>query len=73
MTASLMPGLPILIGALFVPLLRGHLQKVFLLLLPIIGLAQLTGLDHGSLIQLSLFEYELNPVRIDRLSLVWGC
>ena len=72
MTASLMPGLPILIGALFVPLLRGHLQKVFLLLLPIIGLAQLTGLDHGSLIQLSLFEYELNPVRIDRLSLVWG-
>ena len=72
MTASLMPGLPILIGALFVPLLRGHLQKGFLLLLPIIGLAQLMVLDHGSLIQLSLFEYELNPVRIDRLSLVWG-
>jgi multicomponent Na+:H+ antiporter subunit D len=72
MTASLMPGLPILIGALFVPLLRGHLQKVFLLLLPIIGMVQLMGLEHGPIVQISLFEYELTPVRIDRLSLVWG-
>jgi multicomponent Na+:H+ antiporter subunit D len=72
MTASLMPGLPILLGALFVPLLRGHLQKAFLLLLPVIGLAQLVGLEQGSLVQLSLFDYDLNPVRIDRLSLVWG-
>ena len=72
MTTSLMPGLPILIGALFVPLLRGHLQKVFLLLLPIIGMVQLMGLEHGPIVQISLFEYELTPVRIDRLSLVWG-
>lgn len=72
MTASLMPGVPILIGALLVPLLRGHLQKAFLLLLPVIGFAQLIGLEHGALVSVSLFDYELNPVRVDRLSLVWG-
>lgn len=72
MTASLMPGLPVLLGALLVPLLRGHLQKAFMLLLPIVGFAHLLSLDHGLLVSITLFDYELTPVRVDRLSLVWG-
>ena len=67
-----MPGIPIILGALLIPLLRGNLQRAWMLLLPIVGFAQLVGLDHGPLVQLSLFDYDLNPVRVDKLSLVFG-
>lgn len=67
-----MPGLPIILGALLIPLLRGNLQRAWMLLLPIVGFAQLVGLGHGPLVQLSLFDYDLNPVRVDKLSLVFG-
>ena len=72
MSASLMPGVPILLGALLVALLRGHLQKAVMLLLPVVGFAQLVGLEHGPVVQLSLFDYNLTAVRVDRLSLVFG-
>ena len=72
MSASLMPGVPILLGALLVAVLRGHLQKAVMLLLPVVGFAQLVGLEHGPVVQLSLFDYDLTAVRVDRLSLVFG-
>ena len=74
MSASLLPGIPIILGAVLVPLMYRvpRLRQIFMLALPVIGFAQLVDLDHGALVQLSLFDYELVPVRVDKLSLVFG-
>ena len=72
MTASIPPGWVLLLGALLVPLLRGRARAAFLLLLPAISLIHLCMLPHGELLQLGVFEYNLVPIRVDRLSLLFG-
>ncbi len=67
------PGTILVLGALLVPLLRGRLQQAWLLLLPLLSFAHLL-LFHpaGRLINVDVFDYSLTPIRVDRLSLVWG-
>ncbi len=72
MIASLPPGLILIGGALVVPLLRGWLRWAWMLALPVVGFADLTGLEHGVHIAIALFDYELQPVRVDKLSLAFG-
>lgn len=73
MISDIPPGLILIIGAFFVPLIpSGWLRKGYLLFLPIIGFISLLSLDHGSFGEVSLFGYELIHVRIDALSLVFG-
>jgi len=62
----------LILGSLLVPLLRGKLRQAWMLALPILSWLHLIGLPEGNLIELDLFGYALNPVRIDGLSLVWG-
>ncbi len=76
MIEQLPPGLLMIVGALFVPLFRGRWQQLWMLLLPI---ASGLCLIHQSAlaepvfgIDFEFFTYQLLPVRIDRLSLVWG-
>ncbi len=66
------PGAVLLIGSLLVPLLRGRLRQAYMLLLPLAGLALLAVATPGEYLQFEMFGYELTPVRIDKLSLVWG-
>ncbi|MEM7586823.1 MAG: Na(+)/H(+) antiporter subunit D [Acidobacteriota bacterium] len=72
MIASLPPGWILIVGALAIPLLKGRLQAAWMLLLPVLGFAQLLQLEHGSTGQLQLLGYELTLMRVDRLSLVFG-
>jgi multicomponent Na+:H+ antiporter subunit D len=73
MIDSLPPGMILIVGALIVPLLRGRLQQAALLLLPILSALHLViFLPAGTSIGLEYFGYQLTPIHIDRLSLVWG-
>ncbi len=70
--SSLPPGLILILGAMVLPFLRGRWQSAATLVLPVLGLAQLVGLDPGNYFHVQLFEYQLTVVRVDRLSLVFG-
>jgi len=72
MTEWLPPGFVLILGALFVPFLRGHTRKVWLLLLPVLGLLQIWGLPNGYEWNLTLFGFDLQLVRVDALSRIFG-
>jgi multicomponent Na+:H+ antiporter subunit D len=69
---SFPPGWILVLGALFVPLLKGPLRQAYLLALPAIGLVQLLlwPADHG--LELEIFDYELQLARVDALSRIFG-
>jgi multicomponent Na+:H+ antiporter subunit D len=69
---SLPPGCLILIGALFVPFLRGWGRSIYMLALPLLSFVHLYGLPHGEYGQLVFFDYTLTLIRIDALSFVFG-
>ena len=72
MTGSLPPAAVMILGALFVPLLRGRARTGWVLLLPVASLAALLALGEGEFGQVSIFSYELTLVRIDGLSRIFG-
>jgi len=72
MMSSLPPGTLLVLGALAVPLLKGHLRSAWMLLLPVLSYAHMQGLPADHLTSMPLFDMVLNPVRVDRLSMVWG-
>ncbi|HWP56791.1 MAG TPA: Na(+)/H(+) antiporter subunit D [Candidatus Acidoferrales bacterium] len=72
MSAEFPPGLILIVGAAFVPLLRTSWRNAYLLLLPLLSLAHLLALPHGAYGQIGIFDYILTPVRVDKLSLVFG-
>ena len=72
MTAEFPPGLILIVGAILVPLLRGWSRNIFMVALPIVSLALLLTLENGTYGQFTLFAYELAPVRVDKLSMVFG-
>ncbi len=69
---SLPPGWLMVLGALFVPLLRGPVRQAYMLLLPVLGLAQLFVLPLGSSLTHEFFNYELELMRVDALSRAFG-
>jgi multicomponent Na+:H+ antiporter subunit D len=70
--ASLPPGSVLILGGLLVPLVRGRVQQVYLLALPVVSLLHLLTFPDGYVLHVSMFDYDLIPIRVDRLSLVWG-
>ena len=66
------PGLLLILGALLVPLLPGAWRKAYMLILPLAGLWALAGAENGVFYSFTFFTYEIVPVRIDGLSLVFG-
>ena len=69
---SFSPGLILILGALAVPLLRGQARNLYMLALPVLGLASVLLLEPGSHWQLSVLSIELEIVRVDRLSTIFG-
>ena len=69
---DIIPGLPLILGGLVVPVFHGWWRRAFMLALPIVGLALLLALPDGDLIKLYVFDYELTPLRVDPLSRVFG-
>ncbi len=72
MSIELSPGLILIVGALFVPLLRGHLRAAYMLALPIAAFVLTLTFDHGSHGVVEIFGLELVTLRVDRLSLIFG-
>lgn len=72
MIAEFPPGLLMIVGAIFVPFVRGHLRSAYMLALPLLGIWQLVFLDPGTFGAMSVFGFELTHVRVDKLSLIFG-
>ena len=72
MVLGIPPGLFLIVGALLVPLFNGRLRQVYMLFLPLAGLWCLIDGPSGNFYAFTFFTYEIVPVRIDRLSLIFG-
>ena len=72
MIGELSPGLILIIGALLIPLLRGHVRSAYMLALPVLALWQLIELGQGSFAAVTVFDMTLQTVRIDNLSYIFA-
>ena len=72
MIEALPPGVILILGALVVPLLRGRLRQGWMLVLPVLGFAQVVLLPDDFVWSLQMFGYELTLVRVDALSRVFA-
>ncbi|WP_101760518.1 Na(+)/H(+) antiporter subunit D [Oceanicoccus sp. KOV_DT_Chl] len=69
---SVIPFLPLMLGAFAAILLRGWLRNILMLAAPIVGALNLMGLEHGVFWSLEFMGYALEPVRVDKLSMMFG-
>jgi multicomponent Na+:H+ antiporter subunit D len=72
MIGEISPGLILILGALLVPLLRGHARSAYMLMLPVVAFLHLVGLPHGEFGHMDVLGLQLVTLRIDKLSLVFG-
>jgi multicomponent Na+:H+ antiporter subunit D len=66
------PAAIFIIGALFIPLFKGKLKNIFLLLLPLLGFINLLNIPIGTYWVFSFLDYELIFGKVDRLSLFFA-
>lgn len=66
------PGTLMVLGALLVPLVPKAVRKFYLLALPIVSFVHLLGIPIGTYGYITIFDYTLQVVRVDKLSLVFG-
>ena len=73
MMSSLPPGSIVLFGALLLALLQGKWLKIVSVGLPIASFIHLLACHpDGHVVSSQLFDMQLTPIRVDKLSLVWG-
>ncbi len=72
MIDELVPGFVLIFGSLSFLFLRGAALSIAVVLVPLLSFAQLWSLPLGLELGTTIFGYELTPVRVDKLSLVWG-
>ena len=72
MISTMPPAVIFIIGALFIPLFKGKLKSIYLLLLPIIGFINLINIPEGTHWVVNFLEYKLVFGKVDRLSLFFG-
>lgn len=71
--SSLSPGLILILGAIAVPFLRGTVRHAYMLVLPLLALVFAAFLlEPGVHGRLELLGVELEMVRVDRLSTIFG-
>lgn len=61
-----------MLGALAAIFLRGWPRNIIMLAAPIVGALNLMGLEHGVFWSLEFMGYALEPVKVDKLSLMFG-
>lgn len=66
------PAAIFIFGALLIPLLKGRLKSIYLLLLPIAGFINLINIPEGAHWTVRFLDYVLVFGRVDRLSLLFG-
>ena len=72
MAEALPPGMLLVLGAALLPLVPRRARSAYLIGLPLVSAAHLWVLEDGHLWRLVFLGYELVPLRVDRLSLVFG-
>ena len=72
MTSMIPPAFIFILGALAVPLLKGKVKSAYLLVLPLLGFANLLMIPAGSSAQAEFLGYTLTFIKADRLSLLFG-
>ena len=68
MTGEMSPAFILILGALVVPLLRGHVRGAFMLALPVLAFWYLMSLPAGQFGGVQIFDLTLVTLRVDRLS-----
>ncbi|NRA32334.1 MAG: Na(+)/H(+) antiporter subunit D [Polyangiaceae bacterium] len=69
---SLPPGFILILGAFLIPFLKGRARQALILALPCLSLGHLLSLPSDHIVTAQMFDYQLAPIRVDKLSLVWG-
>ena len=70
---SLPPGTIMMLGALLIPLLPRKIQGWSTIVLPILSMVHLlVAFSDGFTLNFSFLGNELTPIRVDRLSLIFG-
>jgi len=72
MINSIPPAAIFIVGALFVPLIRGRLKSAYMLVLPVLAFAILVKMPEGKYWVVRILDYDLIFGRVDRLSMVFG-
>lgn len=72
MMASWAPFLIFFLGAGLVAVTQGTLRSLIMLAIPLIGALNLFTLEYGVLLSLPLFDYTLEIVKVDKLSMLFG-
>lgn len=70
--SNVIPFLPLMLGALAALFLRGWARNIIMLVAPIAGALNLLGLEHGVFLGMEFMGYSLEPVKVDKLSLMFG-
>jgi multicomponent Na+:H+ antiporter subunit D len=66
------PAFIFILGAMLVPLLRGRIKSAYMLLLPVISFFFLVSVQTGTAWEVNFLGFDLVPLKVDRLSLVFG-
>ncbi len=66
------PGAILILGGLLLPLVPGRARAAAMFALPVLSFLHLLGLPAETLVQFTFFDYTLSPVRVDRLSFLFG-
>jgi len=69
---SIPPAVILIAGALFIPLLKGRVRQIYMIILPLLTMLYLFSLPEGIYWKIRILDYELIFGRIDRLSLAFG-
>lgn len=66
------PALVFILGAFLIPFLSGRIRSTYVVLLPVVGFLNLLSIPVGTMMSVPFMDYQLNIVRVDRLSLAFG-
>ncbi|MEC9340144.1 MAG: Na(+)/H(+) antiporter subunit D [Pseudomonadota bacterium] len=70
--SELHPALPFFVAAVLAALLRGMPRAVVMLAVPLLGAYNLWAMGPGVVLPVSFLDYDLVPLRIDDLSILFG-
>mgnify|MGYP006304605035 CR=1 FL=1 len=72
MISPLPPGVVLIVGAIFVPLIRGRAKSVYMLSVPVVSFLKLQYMAEGIYWPLEVFGFDLVLVSVDELSIPFG-
>lgn len=66
------PGLVLILGALVVPLLRGHLRNIWVISMPALGFLLVYSLPFDTSLQVPFIGFDLELLRVDKTAKAFG-